>query len=197
MSEEQAKKDNSVSSLMKDYVSTNVKDIGYNVLTDVIIPGVLDVIHQSFITFADNIFHPYGNNNSSTRYIREHKYGNRADMYHDSYKSSNPQSRDYDRQEQLKMDRIAAVHDWIFDSEGDAYSTLLYLRDRIDSSEVATVADFYDSKGVGETPKPNDWKWGWKDLSDKRGVKVVPVRTMGAIRGFQIRLPKAEAVNSK
>ena len=55
MSEEQAKKNNSVGSLMKDYVSTNVKDIGYNVLTDVIIPGVLDVIHQSFITFADNL----------------------------------------------------------------------------------------------------------------------------------------------
>ena len=180
--------------VMAEYVSSDIKNIAYDVGINTVLPGLLDVAHQGIISFFDSILHPYGNNiryknyavNSSPRY-------NRAETYHGSYARQNGSSKQQpDTREQQKLDRIEAVHNYVFGTYEKAYETLYEMRDQIDKTGSVTVAEFYDI-GTDQNPVSSDWGWGWKDLSDKTGTRIVTVHVNGD-KKYMIRLPKAVAL---
>lgn len=183
-----------ITEVMAEYVSSDIKGIAYDVGINTVLPGLLDVAHQGIVSLVDAIIHPYGNNIRYKNYaVNSSPRLNKADTYHGSYARSNGQSRQPDIREQQKIDRISAVHDYVFLTYEKAYETLYEMRDQIDKTGSVTVAEFYDI-GTDQNPVSSDWRYGWTDLSDKTGTRIVTVHVNGEKR-YMIRLPKAVSLN--
>lgn len=190
----QVEKKSTFGDIMGEYVSTNVKETGYNVLIDVVIPGTIDVIHQALVAIVDNTLHPYTSRNKNGTSSSVNRSSSAADRYHRSYKREYEKQQQTTQSNQTEQDRIELAYNWRFDDEGQAQITLEYLRDCIDKTRSAAVAQFFDSPGVREVPKAADWEWGWTDLSERNGVRVIAIRSFGRVQYYQIRLPKVEKI---
>lgn len=184
-----------IGDIMADYVTADAKSIGYNVLANTVIPGVLDVVRQALSSALDEFIHPYGPNNTGIReyrYSRSQPNASRADRYHNSYKANGAVQATKERRE---LDRIEAVHSTPIYNEDLAKYVILEMRQDILKSGNVTVAQFYDYSHT-RTPISNDWDWGWTDLTDRMKWREYKGRDENGVECWYIRLPRAQFLKS-
>lgn len=157
------------------------EDIGYvkkYVVSDVIIPAILDTIVNAGTNALNMIFYgepKKGNSRGSSRLSRisyNKYYDDRDDDRRDRYRDRDRRDYNYD--------------DIEFDNRGDAEEVLDRLFELIQEYKIVSINDYYDL--VGKHGNFTDEKYGWTDL---RSAHVE--RTYGG--RYFIKLPRAVPLN--
>lgn len=152
--------------------------IGSYLLFDVLIPAAKDTLYSLMTSGLDMALWGGAQGSAGAPYR----------PYRGSYTAYNKYSSSNTRHKPSVSSRARKTlnfDDIILETRGDAEQVLDYLFERIDSYDVATVADLYDAVEV--TSDYTDTKYGWYDLSD---AYVKRCRD-----GYQLILPKAEQLD--
>lgn len=171
-----------VKSTVSSYINTNFNGTANEVLTEMVLPGAIDLICDAIKMFADKTFrrdsyyydvrHP--NNDGYSRRIKS------AENYHKTTAEA--------RQQQARgINRIYGINYYPIPSKGKAVIAIQELKRIIKSDGYATVADFYDS--VDDVPISTDWEWGWYNIDNAQVVSAGNV--------YNVRLPKPVAVTKR
>lgn len=158
------KKRNAVTKLADIFLPEDRSSMKEYILEDVIVPY--------FKKIADDAFHLflYGRGSSSNSSVSRSS-GTYYSSIYDSGRRSNVVST-----ERKKY----VVDDIIFDTRQDAEKVLLKLRDELKTYKMVTVLTLCEFADVPSNP--NDYNYGWTDLSS---ASVVRVRD-----GYALNLPK-------
>ena len=145
-------------SKIKDtFVGEPMKDVGLQVLMDVIVPAIKDLIFDSGREGLSRIL-----------YGATSRPGPRPQSQHTSYGKMSMGSGQTMRMSQPRsMDQTArATHDFgqiIFDSKGEAEAILDSLLDLLTTYDMVSVSDLYEI--VGMKSEYTDRDWGWTSLA--------------------------------
>lgn len=167
------KKPSEINKFVSNFISEDATKVGSYLFTDVIVPGIVKIITDSFKDGVDIIF-----KGASSRGSRN------SGGYQGSYVSYNNYSNNNNNQRRATSAPAKPVHspsDITLPSRRDAEAVLNQLCDILQSYGAVTVADLYDS--VGLTHSFTDVKYGWTDL---RNADVARDSD-----GWYIKLPNA------
>lgn len=148
-------------------IANDAKSVGSYLLSDVIIPGVVNTI-EDIITKGIRMLlrgDTGKSNRSNASYVSYRQYSDSRDRHYDT----NPRRNGYN------------YDDIILESRGEAEEVLSRMEELIDVYGTVSVADMYDL--VGKTCQYTDNKYGWTNV---RNAEPVRVRD-----GYMLKLPKA------
>ena len=154
-------------------ISSDLKSVGYFLMTDVLIPSVKKALADIVVNGIDMLL--YGKSgmtktNSSVSKVSYSNYYNRP--YNEPVRAgSNGNSLDYDN--------------IIFDNRGDAEAVLTSMEDILDQFGCVSVADLYDLADVA-APNYTVNNYGWTNLAN---AQVLRCRD-----GYIIKLPKVTSL---
>ena len=142
----------------KTFLKTNSKDVKNYILTDVLIPSVVDTLFSIIIGGASMYF--YG---EATRGVRDPREGRLG--YHKANKEAMSGKQ---RVQRVNMYSYSGKDNFDFDdivleSRGDCERVLADMNEAIASYGRVTVADLYDMIGISNYNFQNN-KFGWVDL---------------------------------
>lgn len=154
-----------------NFISEDASSVGSYLFTDVIVPGIVKIITDSFKDGVDIIF-----KGASGRGRRD------SGNFQGNYVSYNNFSNRNDTQRrQTPAKPVHSPSDITLPSRRDAEAVLDQLNDCIRQYGAVTVADLYDSCGI--THSFTDVKYGWSDL---RNAEIARDGD-----GWYIKFPKA------
>lgn len=148
-------------------IVNDAKSVGSYLLSDVIIPGVVNTI-EDIITKGIRMLlrgDTGKSNRSNASYVSYRQYSDSRDRHYDTSPRRNGYNYD----------------DVILESRGEAEEVLSRMEELIDVYGTVSVADMYDL--VGKTCQYTDNKYGWTNV---RNAEPVRVRD-----GYMLKLPKA------
>lgn len=146
------KKKSEINKFMSNFISEDATKVGSYLFTDVIVPGIVKIITDSFKDGVDIIFKGASSRNSRNsggypgNYVSYNNYSNRNDSVR--------------RPETTKQ--VHSPSDITLSSRRDAEAVLNQLRDILQAYGAVTVADLYDSVNISHSF--TDVKYGWTDL---------------------------------
>lgn len=169
-------KKSGISKFADAFISEDASTVKSTLITDIIIPGVQDLLSTILKNAVDIIFH----GSSAGKYTSYDRFGKSSYISYDKFlkKESRPVAR---TRTGYQYDNVVLA------TRGEAEEVLAQLDGALDQYEMVSVADLYDL--VGEPHNYTDNKYGWTDL---RGADIVRARGGGYI----IKLPKAEPLNN-
>lgn len=168
----------------------NIEDVGSYVLTNVLVPTIIDGIANTLKTAVDGIC--YGDTRPGT----SSSYGNQKRDYGKLSRQGNsggvvmaggrgPQSN----VQRQSVGRSRGFETIVISNRRDAEIILDHLRDIIDKYDCVSVADYYDAFDgtINVQARFTDNDWGWFNLNDV-GIHHVP-------GGWLIELPDPVKLN--
>lgn len=144
------------------------------VVTEVIIPSVIDLISEALHNTIDMMFRGEGSGRRYSSYSGHNKT-NYGSVYKNLSKNNNP-TQSY---RSVVRDR-SDIDDIILESRGDAEEVLSCMHDILDDYKMVSVADLYDLIGRSTIFTQNNI--GWYDLN---GARIERVR-----EGFLLKMPR-------
>lgn len=147
------KKKSEINKFMSNFISEDATKVGSYLFTDVIVPGIVKIITDSFKDGVDIIFKGASSRNSRNSGGYPGNY-----VSYNSYSNGN---NNYRRPEPAKQ-QVHSPSDITLSSRRDAEAVLNQLRDILQTYGAVTVADLYDSVNISHSF--TDVKYGWTDL---------------------------------
>lgn len=147
------KKKSELNKFVNNFISEDATKVGSYLFTDVIVPGIVKIITDSFKDGVDIIFKgasSRGSRNSGTypgNYISYNNYSNNNAQRRTTTAPAKP---------------VHSPSDITLPSRRDAEAVLNQMNDILQQYGAVTVADLYDSVGI--THSFTDVKYGWTDL---------------------------------
>lgn len=165
------KKKSEIRKFADNFISEDAPKVGSYLFTDVIVPGIVKIITDSFKDGVDIIFKGASGRNSRN-----------SGGYPGNYVSYNSiSSRNNNDRRPAPAKQVHSPSDITLPSRRDAEAVLNQLNDIIGQYGTATVADLYDSVGISHSF--TDVKYGWTDL---RNADVARDSD-----GWYVKLPQA------
>ncbi len=162
---------NEVRALRDVFAPGDMKDIGRNILMDILVPSAKKMLSEACRVGIDMLI--YGDSsrsrNGSAPYDRV-SYNN-----YTTYSSNGGQNN------APRVRAVFAYDDIVVPSRYDAEEVIRALEDIIAAYQVVSVATFYDVCGVQDSNYMNH-KYGWINV---RNAEIIPVRD-----GYKIKMPK-------
>jgi hypothetical protein len=156
----------------------SAREVGHDVLTDVIVPAIKDLIVTSGNAALESIF--WGRTGQGPR----GGHNRRQHVSYDKVTKKTP------FESERKMSQKArASHNFdeiVFDTRGEAEEVRDALTDYAERFDVAPISALYDLVGI--TGSFQDDKWGWYEL---RGANVTRAR----VGGYLLNLPRPEPID--
>ncbi len=165
------KKKSDIRKFADNFISEDAGKVGSYLFTDVIVPGIVKIITDSFKDGVDIIFK--GASGRNTR-----NSGN----YQGNYVSyNNFSNRNNDTRRPAATKQVHSPSDITLPSRSDAEAVLNQLKDMLSCYGAVTVADLYDSVGISHSF--TDVKYGWTDLRNADVARDAD--------GWYVKLPNA------
>ena len=165
------KKKSEFSKFASNFISEDAGKVGSYLFTDVIVPGLVKIITDSFKDGVDIIFKGASSRNSRN-----------SGGYPGNYVSYNSFSnRSNDVRRPNTTNQVHSYTDITLPSRSDAEAVLNQLKDILNTYGAVTVADLYDSVGISHSF--TDVKYGWIDLRNAEAARDS--------EGWYVKLPKA------
>lgn len=163
------------------FISPDVDDIGDYVVWSIIVPGIKNILSDSFHGMVDGIF---GRRRQSS-YTSSYRYGRDRDTEY--YRPRDYSSR-YERRESERP--FTSGSDIIFRSRAKAEEVRDTLYEIIDRRGYVTLAHLNDLVDIpyGDRDRDDDL-WGWYEISRSR---IKPTR-----EGFLLDLPRPERIKER
>lgn len=141
------------------FLSDDVTDIKTWLIQDVLIPGaqktILNIISMMF--FGEVVDRGYG-------FSRSRRDRDERTDYRSSYRGSSDRRDRSRRRDRYESDDRVDFRNIVLRERRDAEEIIDRLRDRIEDSGSASIADLLDM--VDATSRYTDNNWGWKDRRD-------------------------------
>lgn len=146
------KKKSELNKFVNNFISEDATKVGSYLFTDVIVPGIVKIITDSFKDGVDIIF-----KGASSRGSRN------SGSYPGNYVSYNNYSNNQQRRTPaVNTKPVHSPYDITLPSRRDAEEVLNQMNDILQQYGAVTVADLYDLVGI--THSFTDVKYGWSDL---------------------------------
>ena len=159
--------------LTDSLIAADAKSVGSFILTDVVIPNVINLVEDIFIKgirmFLRGDARGSGSGRSNAGYISYKSFSDRKEESYGDNRLRNGYSLD----------------DIVLETRGEAEEVLDRLREAIEVYDMVSVADLYDL--VGKSCNYTDNKYGWTNL---RNAEPIRVRD-----GYLLKMPKAMPLN--
>lgn len=165
------KKKSEFNKFVNNFISEDATSVGSYLFKDVIVPGIVKIITDSFKDGVDIIFKGASSRNSRNsggypgNYVSYNNFANRND----------PTPRP------AANKQVHSPSDITLPSRRDAEAVLNQLRDILQQYGAVTVADLYDSVGISHSF--TDVKYGWTDLRNADVARDA--------EGWYVKLPNA------
>ena len=165
------KKKSELRKFADNFISQDAHNVGSYLFTDVIVPGIVKIITDSFKDGVDIIF-----KGASSRSSRN------SGGYQGNYVSyNNFANRSNNQPRPASHTNVHSPSDITLQSRADAEAVLEQLRDMLKAYGAVTVADLYDSVGISHSF--TDVKYGWSDLRNADVARDAD--------GWYVKLPNA------
>lgn len=169
-------KNNTGRKLVDMFIKEDIGTVGSYLFYDVIIPNIVDGVHDVLRKGIDAIF--LGKNNTSKKNTPSNMvsynkcYSNRDDRrsYNDTRYVSKPDYRDI-----------------IIGNRGEAEEVLAQMNDIIREYEMVSIAELYELVGQTHLSEHTDNKYGWTDLRTAYVQRVSD--------GYQLKLPRVKPLD--
>lgn len=162
------------------------RDAAEHAVTDVVVPGIRDMVYETFRSGLDHLFYGDRSTGSGRRRTTASPLTTQ-NLGHFSYDSvikptkATQQSTTLSRQSRARF----SLAELVIPTRKEAHDVIDRMYDILSQSGDVTVADLYTLTGV--RPDHTDNKWGWYNL---KGAKAVPLRQ----GGYLLDLPEPEAL---
>lgn len=147
------KKKSELNKFVNNFISDDATKVGSYLFTDVIVPGIVKIITDSFKDGIDIIFKgapSRGSRNSGSypgNYVSYNSYSNNSAPHRTNSVNNKP---------------VHSPSEITLESRRDAEAVLNQMRDILQQYGAVTVADLYDSVNLSHSF--TDVKYGWTDL---------------------------------
>lgn len=166
------KKKSELNKFVNNFISEDATKVGSYLFTDVIVPGIVKIITDSFKDGVDIIFKGASSRGSRNSGSYPGNY-----VSYNSYSNNNTQRRNTS----VNNKPVHSPSEITLESRRDAEAVLNQMRDILQQYGAVTVADLYDSVNLSHSF--TDVKYGWTDL---RNADVARDSD-----GWYIKLPNA------
>lgn len=166
--------------IKESLISEDAGNVKSYILTEVVIPGIRDLLTSMATSALDMIF--YGETRSRRGYSR----GSLFDYNGISSRKASGVHNIYDRDRRYdERSYSRSYNDFIIPTRKEAEEVLLEMRDTLDRYGTCRVADLYQAVGA-DSHNYTDYNYGWTSLAN---VHISPARG-----GWRIELPRPQAI---
>lgn len=168
------KKKSSVAKFADNFISEDINNVKSYVISDVLIPTIKKAISEIVTSGIDMLL--YGSAGNTKRTSSSDRISYR------SYYDKREDRRDRINERRYRPgDSGYCYDDIILDTRGEAEEVLSRMDELIDTYGIVSVADLFDLVGI--TGNYTDNKYGWKNISNAKAIRVRD--------GYILSLPKA------
>lgn len=170
------KKQNGFDKLAGLIFAEDAKSVGTFIVTDVIIPGVINLVEDIFLRGSKYALRGESGRSRSrdSEYV---SYRNYSDPRGNGRRDNTPRIN-----QRYSFDKV------IISSRGEAEEVLSQMDDIVDRYGFATIADLNEALGI--TGEYTDNKYGWKGKGCLRNAEAVRTRD-----GYVLKMPRATVID--
>jgi len=168
------KKKSEISKLASVFVAEDMRSVGTYLLTDVVVPGIINTI-EDLVTKGIRMLLRGEGSSSRGSTASKISYRNYYDKRDERGRYDEPRRAGYNHD------------DIVLETRGEAEEVLTRMDEIIEEYGEVSVADLYDL--IGKSCAYTDNKYGWKNI---RNAEPVRVRD-----GYLLKLPKALPLNER
>lgn len=146
------------------FLAEDIKDVKSHIFTQVVVPGIIDLVLDFFHSGIDMVFGVGG--------VSRREYGrSRRGRAFTNYSAISYKQEKEPKYRQIRSDGRFAMEEIIVSSRGEAEEIIHNLADLCEDYGCARVSDLYSMVGMSKETDFIHERWGWETVASARAVR--------------------------